>query len=165
MDFPPLNETAFRRLDELTEVRPLQYFRPGIANFESVDAFAVLPARLFDAAAEEHLHVLVGFQMTVSQNHPVNGSGMKRVLERVRAVVKDLPAPPPGRTTRRPPQHPLLEMFLVFVTDGGAVLTKQKVKRDDGEDFVFPDAVAKQFSASLGRGFDDLVKATRPWEE
>ena len=56
-------------------------------------------------------------------------------------------------------------MYLVFVTQANVMLTKQKVKKDDGDDFVYPNTVAKQYCISLGSGFDDLIALTRPWED
>ena len=160
----------------------MQYFRPRNANFESVDGFALMPASLFDAGKPDMEFVLVGFQMTISPSHPVNGTGMKKVRDRVQEIAKayrvvphPVQAPAPTRAVPRrgakpgaaaePPPEPLpFDAYLVFVVSSDQVIKKQEVKQKAGEPFVDPDSVARrQFSISLGSGFDRFFKALNGW--
>jgi len=172
-----LIENPFVRLEDVTEIKPYQYFRPGARNFKSVDSFAVLPQSLFDAALKrtganaspENAYALVAFQITVSQNHDVNGSGLKRVKDHVQRVLKlpepaPAPAPVPAPKSRRAkapppaPAKPKLLTYLVFVLDSNVLTTVQKIKKDDGDDFVDVTTVANaQFSLTLGSGFARLA--------
>ena len=142
----------------------------------------MMPASLFDAGKPDMEFVLVGFQMTISPSHPVNGTGMKKVRDRVQEIAKayrvvphPVQAPAPTRAVPRrgakpgaaaePPPEPLpFDAYLVFVVSSDQVIKKQEVKQKAGEPFVDPDSVARrQFSISLGSGFDRFFKALNGW--
>ena len=174
---PTLHETLFLSLDDMTTLAIDQYCRPRSRNFKSVDSFAVMHANLFDPKAGPHAYALVGFQMTVSPEHAVNGSGLKRVLEKVQAIVQlpaeaMLPPPAPSKKATRaaasaPPPQPLkpkLPLYLVFVVDSAVMHKKQTLVKDAGDTMVLDGFVKAQFMVVPSNGFDELVSLTKNWE-
>lgn len=101
----------------------------------------------------------------------MNGSGVKRVSDHVSTVVTGLPAPPPpvhqskARNAKAPPAPvlPVLPIFLVFVVDSNRILDSQPIVRDSGDNFVYTNFVKKQYSLTLGPGFDNLTKMSKQW--
>jgi len=124
----------------------------------SVDSFCVLKAKLFDPSAKEADYAFVGFQVTVSPNHPVNGSGLKRVADRVNQIVK-LP-----ESHSRKAKAVKMPLFLVFVGESYVLMKAQSIKKDDGEDFKDVSFVREQFSFILDGSFGELVRLTKSWE-
>jgi len=144
--FPKLDITrAFERIEDLTTIPRHQYCRPFSKNFESVDSFTIMSKQWFDEMAKDE-DVLVGFQMTVSAKHPVNGSGLKRVRERVEILVKKK-----------------LPIYLVFISDSKTMVVKQPINTDKGETMVRDGFVDKQFVLCFEGKFAEWTKLTRDW--
>ena len=154
LKLPPLHENVFADLEELKAFPSTQYCRPRSKNFKSVDSFAVLPAKYFDAGYKEEL-ALVGFQVTVSSTHKVIGSGLKRVADHVKALRPPVALRRKGAAARPPPRMPI---FLVFIGDHNQLRNKQDVVSDGGAVMVQDIGVAKQFSLTLDSDFQALVQ-------
>lgn len=109
----------------------------------------------------------------------MNGTGLKHVSTRVNEIiklpVKPSPSPPPSplrvgparaarkEVTATPPSTDL-PIFLVFVGQSNLILQKQTIKKEKGGDFEDPDKfVARQFSLTLGSGFEELAAVVEKW--
>ena len=101
----------------------------------------------------------MGFQITVSPNHPVNGSGLKRVADRVNQIVKF-----PESHSRKATKAVKLPLFLVFVGESYVLTTGQRINTDDGEAFKDISFVRAQFSFTLDGSFGELIQLTKSWE-
>ena len=153
-----MTEVVFENFEDMTSLEPGQYCRPTSKNFKSVDSFSVLKAKLFDARAKDDDYVLVGFQVTVSPNHPVNGTGLKRVADRVNQIVQ-LPVSHSGKA-----KTVKLPLFLVFVGESNVLTTVQRINKDGGEAFKDVSFIQAQFSLILDGGFGELIRLTKLWE-
>jgi hypothetical protein len=150
----------FANLDEVSEFRPWFYCRPRSKTFTSVDSFAILPAKLFDPASNDEW-AIVGFQVTVSSAHKVNGSGLKRVVDHVEGLRPAVQAPAaslrPSRIQRPAQQPPPLPIYLVFIGDHNALKDKQEIVRDDSAEMTRDLNDIKQFSLTLDQDFQKLL--------
>ena len=163
LTFPPLRETLFENLLTIQTFELGGYYRPRVKNYESVDSFTILNKNLFDDNAKPDELALVGFQVTVSPKHRVNLSGLKKIVDHVRARLpeQESKTPPPARMGKAPP--PDLSLFLVFIGDTGVLRTVQTLVLDKGDDAQRVSMVERQFSFTLGSVFQELIKATSQW--
>ena len=89
---------------------------PRTANLESGDAFFVV--------ANGPCYILVVFQITVGESHPVKNNGLQKIVQ---AFPKDV-------------RDKITDKFLVFVIPAYGVLDKvQKIVTQKGENIILPD--------------------------
>ena len=89
---------------------------PRTANLESGDAFFVV--------ANGPCYMLVVFQITVGESHPVKNNGLQKIVQ---AFPKDV-------------REKITDKFLVFVIPAYGVLDKvQKIVTQKGENIILPD--------------------------
>jgi len=158
---PRLKDVPFSDLRSIQNVRMNQYLRPTHRNFESVDGFCVISRRAFDPSFLDE-PVFVGFQVTVSTDHKVIGSGLKRCVDHVSAILEWPNSSVEQSQTAKPKERKLkrkLPVILVFV--GGEINTitkRQKITKDDGTYLILDGFVEDQYVISLGSVFEDIYE-------
>ena len=75
------NGVGFHKLTELNSLNTDTYAYPYSKNLTSIDSLMLLPALRPAAAAAAPRPVLAMFQMTVSDQHPEKGSGLKAAID------------------------------------------------------------------------------------
>jgi hypothetical protein len=107
VQIPLMSFVSFQHLPALTIVQD-QYYRPSNQSFKTFDSFAILKRELFEPSSSTEL-CIVGFQMTVSNAHPLLKSGFDDIQAAVDKYFPDLP------------------FIIVFVTEVSGINTAQTV--------------------------------------
>jgi hypothetical protein len=103
-----VKEFKWKDMSDLTHLQGNDYCQPLAPNFESLDAFAILPRKQFDG---KDGWCVAGFQATTAVTHPAKRAGLYAVRDKARTLtgIADLP------------------LFLIFVTTPNGVSTPQKL--------------------------------------
>jgi len=140
---PTLEEVSFihNNMSDLLNLNENQLAVPLVKNFPSLDAFTILRKSVLTGSKDDESQLLVvGFQVTVSDNHPINGVGLKRV----RAKVDELRG-----------SGGSLPITLVFVSTTTGINKRQRITKHDKEDYRdgFDDRVP-QYVIRIGDAFE-----------
>jgi hypothetical protein len=150
-------QAPFDQLDDMASIPEGVYLRPRSKNYPTIDSLVVLPdGHAVGLAPHKGTRTLVLFQVTVSDEHTVNGAKIKEIQDVVQAK---LPAAAAASSSKA--KKGGLHTVLVFVTTPSGVRKAQVIKNGEGNPYARKgdEPKVKQFSMYLGDAFEKLVLA------